>query len=177
MMNATNSRRVALIACVVLGACANEKTAQVDSTKPAVVSASRPGDSARAWTARPTKNYLTCSPSVVGPDSIVVLRMQTPHGSSLHIGGPDGTPYLVVFHGQGSPDRGGRKSLMSPDAFAGLTELRLAVRSLTGGVWIFGRDTNQVVFRTPGTYRVRVGNDMETDGPDYAECLLTYRPS
>lgn len=134
-------------------------------------------DSAKAWTARPTKDYLTCAPGTVGPDSVLVLRMKQPHGSSLHVGAPDGTPYIVVFHGEGSPDRGARRSLMNPVAFAQLSELRLAVRTMTGGVWIFGRDTNEVVFRTPGVYRLRVGNDMETDGPDYAECLVTYRPS
>lgn len=135
-----------------------------------------PPESARAWTVRPTKNYLTCAPETVGPNDALILRMQTPHGASLHIGGPDGTPYLVVFHGEGQPDRGARRSLMKPEAFAQLTELRLLVRTMTGGVWVFGRDTNEVVFRAPGVYRIRVGNDMETDGPDYAECLVTYRP-
>ncbi len=133
-------------------------------------------DSAKAWTVRPTKDYLTCTPDTVGPRDALILRMQAPHGASLHIGGPDGTPFIIVFHGAGQPDRGDRRSLMQPEAFAQLTELRLHVGTLTGGVWVFGRDTNEVVFRTPGVYRVRVGNDMETDGPDYAECLVTFRP-
>ena len=135
-----------------------------------------PPDSAKAWAVRPTKNYLACAPEQVGPDSTIVLRLERPHGSSLYIGAPDGTTFLVVFHGQGNRDRASRRSLMSPAAFEQLAELRLGVRSLTGGPWVFGRDTNEVVFRTPGTYRVRVGNDMETDGPDYAECLVTYHP-
>lgn len=132
-------------------------------------------DSAKAWTARPTRNDLTCSPSAVSGDDVLVLKMKTPHGASLHIGAPDGTPFIVIFHGEGSQDRGQRRSLMRPESFAGLAELRLAVRTLTGGAWVFGRDTNEVVFRVPGTYRIRVGNDMETDGPDYSECLVTYR--
>jgi hypothetical protein len=114
---------------------------------------------------------------MIGPDSVMVLRMPRPHGASLYIGSPDGTLYLVVFHGQGRPDRAARRSLMAPAAFEQLTELRLGVGTLTGGAWVFGRDTNEVVFRAPGTYRVRVGNDMETDGPDYAECLVTFAPS
>jgi hypothetical protein len=133
-------------------------------------------NAAVAWAAPPTRDYLACTPDTVGPDSTLVLRIRKPHGSSLHVGSPDGTPFLVVFHGEGSPDRAARRSLMSPQAFEQLSELRVGVRQLTGGVWVFGRDTNEVVFRAPGRYRIRVGNDMETDGPDYAECLVTYRP-
>lgn len=149
--------------------------ARPDSPTPSAPT-SKP-DSANAWAVRPTRSDLTCTPQIVGPDDVLVLRMKTPHGASLHVGGPDGTPYLVIFHGEGSPDRADRRSLMRPEAFAGLAELRIAVGTLTGGVWVFGRDTNEVVFRTPGGYRIRVGNDMETDGPDYAECVVTYRPT
>ena len=107
----------------------------------------------------------------------MVLRMQRPHGGSLYVGSPDGTLFLVVFHGQGRPDRAARRSLIAPAAFEQLTELRLGVGTLTGGAWVSGRDTNEIVFRARGTYRIRVGNDMETDGPDYAECLVTFAPS
>ena len=160
---------------MTLSACKAE-TEQARETHVVPVSSVVAESAAVAWTVKPTRDYLTCSPTTVGPDSILVLRMQRPHGASLHIGSPDKTPYIVVFHGQGQPDRTARKSLMSPQAFEQLTEVRLSVRTLTGGVWMFGRDTNEVVFRAPGVYRVRVGNDMETDGPDYAECLVTYRP-
>jgi hypothetical protein len=130
-----------------------------------------------AWAVKPTRDDLSCEPVNLGPDSTLILQMRTPHGASLYIGGPHRTLYLVVFHGQGQRDRAARKSLMAPQAFAELRELRLKVGTLSGGVWEFGRDTNEVVFREPGMYRVRVGNDMETDGPDYAECLVTFDPS
>ena len=65
-----------------------------------------------------------------------------------------------------------------PSSHAGtVKELRVKVGTLTGGAWVFGRDTNEVVFRDRGTYRVRGGNDMETDGPIYAECLVTFEPN
>lgn len=134
-------------------------------------------ESAKAWAVKPTRNDLGCSPSTVRSDSTLVLRMETPHGASLYIGAPDGTLYLVVFHGQGQPDRAARRSLMPPETFAQMKELRVKVGTLTGGAWVFGRDTNEVVFRDRGTYRVRVGNDMETDGPIYAECLVTFEPN
>jgi hypothetical protein len=125
---------------------------------------------------RPTDSSLSCSPRIVGPDDTLDLQMSLPHGRSLHVGGPDQTPYIVVFHGEGSADRGARRSLVAPDSFARLTRLRLPVRATTAGVWVAGRDTNEALFRAPGVYRVRVGDDMETDGPRYAECLVEFRP-
>jgi len=50
------------------------------------------------------------------------------------------------------------------------------VGSLRAGVRVFGRDTNERVFAQPGFYRLRVGSDMETDSPRYAECVVRLRP-
>ena len=33
-----------------------------------------------------------------------------------------------------------------------------------------------LLFRLPGFYRLIVGSDLETDGPSYAECLVSYAP-
>jgi hypothetical protein len=81
-----------------------------------------------------------------------------------------------VFHGEGERDRGQRRSLVPPDSFAKLTRLDLPVSDLTAGAWVFGRDTNEKLFVQPGFYRLRVGSDMETDGPVYAECVVRLRP-
>ncbi|MEX2153017.1 MAG: hypothetical protein WD825_06720 [Gemmatimonadaceae bacterium] len=104
------------------------------------------------------------------------MNMSLPHGPTFHARSPDGTSYIVVFHGEGSPDRTRRRSLMPPDSFSRVTELRLDPSVLTAGVGVFGRDTNELLFRTPGVYRLLVGADMETDGPSYAECLVRYAP-
>lgn len=170
-----NLSRVAT-AVILVGCTGNGTSDKPPATPNRRVDSSRTPDSATAWAVGPTKNYLNCSPTTVGPDSALTLRMQRPHGASLYIGAPDGTLYLIVFHGEGKPDRAARRSLMPPDAFAGLSELRLKVGTLMGGAWTFGRDTNEVVFRAPGAYRIRVGDDMETDGPVYAECTVTFEP-
>jgi hypothetical protein len=166
------------VAVVILGAACGERPDNARASQTASAESARAPDSATpSWAVKPTRDYLTCGPAHVGPDSVLVLRMRTPHGASLYIGSPDRTVYLVVFHGQGNPDRAARKSLLTPEAFAQLRELRFNVGTLSGGPWVFGRDTNEVVFRAPGLYRIRVGNDMETDGPDYAECAVTFEPS
>jgi hypothetical protein len=130
----------------------------------------------RAWAVPPRFTNLTCTPDVLRKGNVLQMRLTTPHGPSFMAIGPDGTPYIVVFHGEGQPDRAQRKSLISPDSFANVTELNIDPAMFTAGVWVFGRDTNELLFRTPGFYRLIVGTDLETDGPSYAECLVRYAP-
>ena len=130
---------------------------------------------AKAWIIPPRHTNLTCTPEIHANDTLK-MRMTLPHGPTFHIGTPDGTPFIVVFHGEGDRDRGERKTLMPPDSFAKVTALDLLPRTLRAGAWVFGRDTNELVFTQPGVYRLRVGSDMETDGPIYAECLVRYSP-
>jgi hypothetical protein len=142
-------------------------------------SAAATGDSmaiAPAFAVPPIPGILTCSPDVLRPGGVLTMRMKVPHGASFHAISPDRTPYIVVFHGEGSPDRTGRKSLMPPDSFAKVAELNIDPATLKAGVWVFGRDTNEILFRRAGTYRLHVGSDMETDGPQYAECLVRWAP-
>jgi hypothetical protein len=146
---------------------------------PAAESAAANGDSmaiAPAFAVPPIPGIMTCSPDVLRPGGVLTMRMKVPHGGSFHAISPDRIPYIVVFRGEGSPDRAQRKSLMPPDSFARVAELNLDPRSLKAGVWVSGRDTNELLFRRAGTYRLHVGSDMETDGPHYAECLVRWAP-
>jgi hypothetical protein len=131
---------------------------------------------AREFAEPPRDSNLTCAPAILGQADTLRMTMTLPHGASFHIATPDGTPFIVVFHGEGERDRGARRSLVSPDSFAKLTRLELPVGSMNAGAWVFGRDTNEKVFVQPGFYRLRVGSDMETDGPRYAECVVRLRP-
>lgn len=131
---------------------------------------------AREFAEPPRDSTLACAPPVIGPADTLRMSMSVPHGASFHIAAPDGTPFIVVFYGEGERDRGQRTSLVSPDSFAKLTRLDLPVGSLRAGAWVFGRDTNERVFVLPGFYRLRIGSDMETDGPRYAECVVRLRP-
>jgi hypothetical protein len=158
---------------VLLAACGSERPA-ADSVATTVA-----GDTmaiARAFAEPPRDSNLACAPSVVGTSDTLRMTMSVPHGATFHVAAPDGTPFIVVFHGEGARDRGQRRSLVPPDSFATLTRVDLPVGSLRAGVWVFGRDTNERVFVAPGFYRLRVGSDMETDGPRYAECVVRLRP-
>ena len=156
---------------LLLAACAcgsGEKPATTDSAVDTMAIA-------REYAVPPRDSNLTCAPAVVSQRDTLRMTMGLPHGASFHVSTPDGTPFIVVFHGEGDPDRGQRRSLVPPDSFAKLTRLDLPVGTLTAGAWVFGRDTNEKLFVQPGFYRLRVGSDMETDGPIYAECVVRLR--
>jgi hypothetical protein len=118
---------------------------------------------------------LQCTPDTLRAGDILTVRMPVPHGPTFMIRAADGTEFIVVFFGEGR-DRGQRKSLMPPDSFRNVRELRLDTRTFKAGPWVHGRDTNELVFRRAGGYRLFVGSDLETDGPVYAECVVRYRP-
>lgn len=130
----------------------------------------------RAWAVPPSAHNLACEPAVLRSGDTLTLRMEGRHGASLYALAPDGTMFLVVFHGEGDRDRARRRSLMPPDSFARLEALRIDPRTLHAGAWVFGRDTNELLFRQQGYYRLIVGTDLETDGPVYAECVVRYLP-
>jgi hypothetical protein len=158
------------LAAFLVIACSRDRAPEKDSTMTESVA----DTIAPAWAVAPSQHNLECLPRVIGPKDDLRIKMGQPHGSSMFISGPDQTPFIVVFH-PGS-DRGARQSMMTPERFKALDEIGLKVSTFKAGVWVFGRDTNENVFVKPGTYRIRVGDDMETDGPSYAECLVTYRP-
>src|SRR5687768_13333733 len=174
MKSAEGRRRAAriAIAMVIVGCGPGEQPASDSTAAPVDTMAI-----AREFAEPPRDSNLACAPAVVGQRDTLRMTMTLPHGAAFHIATPDGTPFIVVFHGEGERDRGQRKSLVPPDSFAKLTRLDLPVGALKAGAWVFGRDTNERVFVQPGFYRLRVGSDMETDGPVYSECVVRLRPS
>lgn len=156
----------------IVGACNSQETTARPDAPPAVDTMAQPP----SWAVPPRYTNLTCSPSVLRPTDVLTMRMAGEHGPTFMAIAPDRTPFVVVFHGEGQPDRGKRKSLVPPDSFARVTELNIDPRQFTAGPWVFGRDTNELLFTKPGFYRLIVGSDLETDGPLYAECLVRYAP-
>ena len=155
-------------------ACGSPENRPASDTVPAA--APDTGTVAPALGVKPTQTNLQCAPGVLRPGDVLTLRMALPHGPIMMAIAPDSTQFIVVFHGEGRPDRAQRKSLLPPASFVKMTELSLDPKTLTAGAWVSGRDTNELLFRRPGTYRLLVGSDMETDGPVYAECLVRYAP-
>ena len=153
-------------------ACSRQESPERATSAVAVDTMARPP----AWAIGPRYTNLTCTPDVLRKADVLTMRLTRPHGRTFMAVGPDRTQYIVVFYGEGTRDRTSRKSLAPPDSFVNMTELRLDPRTLTAGVWESGRDTNELLFQTPGFYHLIVGSDLETDGPSYAECWVRYAP-
>jgi hypothetical protein len=135
----------------------------------------QPPDSTVNWDVNVPAN-IRCSPDTIRPGDTLTVRMDEPHGRYFIARGPDGTDFFIVFPGEGRPDRTQRRVLLPTDSFRKVTLLKLNTRTLTAGPWVFGRDTNEIVFRQAGVYRLMVGSEMETDGPQFTECRVTYLP-
>lgn len=178
-MMRTNGWRQLLTVCVTLGLAANElrctsgrdPAAESESDRTAGDS-STIDDIAPAGGVPPSLSNLTCTPEI-GPTDTLQISITAPHGPAFHVVDPASTPFFVIFSGDGG---GQRRSLMPADSFVQLTSLSIVPRAFSASVWIAGRDTNERVFTRPGTYRLRVGSEMESDGPVYAECLVRYVP-
>jgi len=156
----------------MLAACGSRETpGRTESTPPAA-----PVDTAPALGVPAKFTNLSCTPAELRAGDVLSMKMQGPHGATLMAVAPDRTKYFVIFEGEGAPSRGKRKSLSPPDIFLRTPEMNIDPRMLTGGVLESGRDTNEVVFRTPGVYRLVVGSHLETDRPEYAQCLVHYAP-
>jgi hypothetical protein len=168
-------RAITFFGCLVIlvGACRQDDSRRADSSNGAVTAMAV----APALGVPPTDSNLTCEPRVLRQSDVLTMRMPTPHGPTMMAIAPDSTQYLVVFHGEGQPDRAKRKSFAPPETFAKTPEINLDPKLVTAGAWVFGRDTNELLFTKPGVYRLLVGSDMETDGPRYAECLVQYEPN
>jgi hypothetical protein len=169
----SSMRMHGLVGLVVLaGGCGRDEPARVDSADGAVALAVAP-----ALGVPPSDSNLVCEPQVLRSSDVLTMRMAAPHGATMMAIAPDSTQFIVVFHGEGQPDRAQRKSFAPPETFANTPEINLDPKLVTAGAWVSGRDTNELLFTKRGVYRLIVGSDLETDGPRYAECLVQYDPT
>ena len=143
-----------------------QSTAQPSATIPDAVH-----DSSRLTAPTPVAS-LACHPASAGPDDTLTLRMPVPHGPYLTVTTPDETPFFVVF-----PSDSARRSVMPSDSFAKLAVVRLSLRELRAAPWVYGRDTNEVVFSRTGSYTVVVGHDVETDAGIVEKCVVRLTDS
>lgn len=155
----TSATLIAWVGVPLLAGCARSETTDVPPPRYAI---------------EPRPNVVSCAPAVLGRDDTLVLTMPVPHGPYLVAIAPDSTQFMVIYPAE---DRSrSLRSLMPSDSFVNVTSLALPVRSARAAPWVFGRDTNEMLFARKGWYRMIVGSALESDGPIYGECLVRYVP-
>lgn len=159
------------VAATLLGAIACEATEErIPSDLGAVMHTPVPA----AGEAAEHGSTLSCRPADLSVADTLALSLPLSHGPYLAVQAPDSTMYFVVFPAFGDTSPKAGMSLMPSDSFVGLRSLRLPVRELRAVPWVFGRDTAEVVFARPGSYRVLVAHDLETDAPVIDRCVVRY---
>lgn len=149
-----SARAAVLAAAMILGAC-------------------RPGGPPAAGGPAPMPGTLRCSPARLGPADTLTLAMSVPHGRELSIEGPTGDFFMLVL---AEPQAADGPMLMPADTFRLLPVLRLPVGSLRGRPFVAGRDSVERVFASPGAYRLRMAEVLNTDdGTPTALCTVRLR--
>ena len=150
----TPVRVAVLAAAVILGAC-------------------RPGGAPAAGGPAPMPGSLRCSPTSLGRTDTLTLVMSVPHGRELSIEGPTGDFFNLVL---AEPQASDGPMLLPADTFRVLPAVRLPVGSLRGKPFVAGRDSVELVFASPGAYRLRMAEVLNTDdGTPVAICVVRLR--
>jgi hypothetical protein len=116
---------------------------------------------------------LVCAPQELKSGDTLRLELSVPHGPYLVVQAPDGAQLFVVYPGAGPA----KPSLVSEQAFAVMPHFTTPVAELRGWPWIYGRDTLEPVFYTPGDYQVIVAQNWESENAyDIRRCYVHYHP-
>ena len=104
-------------------------------------------------------NVLSCSPSVLGPNDTLVLRLGPKHGSELAIRRlHDRTSYFLVVSGPPAE----MTQLMTTEAFSRAKEVKIPAR-YEATPW--ASDSKKApIFSKSGKYVVQVSNNLESHG-------------
>lgn len=145
---------VAVLAAVIVGAC-------------------RPGGALPPAGPAPMPGTLRCSPTRLSATDTLTLAMSVPHGRELSIEGPTGDFFNLVL---AEPQASDGPMLLPADTFRVLPAVRLRVGSLRAKPFVAGRDSVELVFATPGAYRLRMAEVLNTDdGTPVAVCVVRLR--
>lgn len=116
---------------------------------------------------------LKCGPQRLFRGDTLTLDMATPHGGDLAVRAPDGTDFFVVYiENEEGPGAG---SMMDPDKFMKMSQLRLVTDKTKAKPWVYGRDKNELIFMRTGWYQVRLSENLQTDdGTSVYTCRVHY---
>jgi hypothetical protein len=118
---------------------------------------------------------LSCSPSVLRPGGTLTLHLAVPHPTELSIEAPDGTVFFLVYEPGATPPS--QQPVVDKASFASMKELNLDVSTATAAALVYGRRSNEQIFREPGRYKVTLANDIQSDAvQEVYRCKVTLRP-
>jgi hypothetical protein len=118
---------------------------------------------------------LSCSPAILPDNGSLILHFALPHPTELSIEAPDGTIYFMVYD-RNDTTPAGQTPLIQKASFGKMTELKLDVARAMGSPLVYGRNSNERVFRTPGTYKIVLADNIQSDADqDVYRCKVTLK--
>ena len=129
-----------------------------------------------AWGQRAAKQVLSCQPTTLKRDGVLVLKFAIPHPAELAIRDPNGIWFFLVYGGEPAPPA--MRPLVDKKVFHSMKELRLPVESAMGSPWAAGHDKNERIFTKAGRYQVVLSDALESDAPGRTtfRCNVRYDP-
>lgn len=120
-------------------------------------------------------NVLSCSPAVLTESGTLSLRFSIPHPAELSIEAPDGTVYFVVYERNETTPRG-QSPLVDKASFRKMAELNLEISTAMGSPLVYGRDSNERIFRKAGKYKIVLADNIQSDADqDVYRCQVTLK--
>jgi hypothetical protein len=118
---------------------------------------------------------LTCSPTTLNQNSTLSLRFGLPHPAELAIEAPDGTFYFVAYdRNAGTP--AGQSPLVDKASFRKMAELKLEVSKAEASPLVYGRNSNERIFRLPGKYKIVLADNIQSDDDSNVfRCQITLK--
>ena len=102
---------------------------------------------------------LTCSPEALTDDVVLNIDMKVPHAGELAIVRPDSEYFFVAQRVQGqTPLRA-----IPSDIFRNILTLRISPKTFVAHRWRKGAPDYELVFTQPGTYKIILGEPLESD--------------
>jgi hypothetical protein len=125
----------------------------------------------------PRERALACTPAVLRAGDTLTVRLGRPHPGELAVVAPDGTYFVLAsaaLERQYADSAGA--GLIPAEAFARMDRLALGTRDAAALPYVHGRARNERIFRTAGTYELRLADNLFTDaGGEVHVCRVEYR--
>ena len=128
-----------------------------------------PGE-APATVFRENSKIFSCSPAVVGPGDVLVLRKRGSSLRELSVVLPSGSAAHFLVVSDPPPEM---RPLMSPDELGKAKVVRIPVSALTGLEWRAGAH-QESIFTSPGMYEFFLSTALESEDGGYS-CKVQFR--
>lgn len=113
------------------------------------------------------RDVFTCNPKTVTADHFLTITPGMPHAGELAIVNPKGEFFFIAQR-----DLAGS---IPSNVFKGIATLQIHVGTFMAHRWRAGAPDYEVVFSEPGTYKLLLGDALESDAGTHQTCEIVFK--